>query len=60
MIDIEIPEDWESPKSDIAYEFDDGMIIRMDELTCYKCECRCECEYVDDPYNTDGDCLAMK
>lgn len=29
-------------------------------LTCDKCPSRRECEYVYDPYNTDGDCLAEK
>jgi len=29
-------------------------------LTCFKCDQRSLCDYVDDPYNTNGDCLAMK
>ena len=29
-------------------------------LTCSGCPERYLCKYVDDPYNTDGDCLAMK
>lgn len=29
-------------------------------LTCYRCGVRKDCGYVDDPYNTDGDCLAGK
>lgn len=29
-------------------------------LTCFNCTEREECEFVDDLYNTDGDCLAMK
>ena len=33
---------------------------KPEDLTCYKCEWREECPYVDDWYNTDGDCLAMK
>jgi hypothetical protein len=34
--------------------------IASDELTCHDCDTRSWCEFVDDPYNTDGDCLAMK
>ena len=29
-------------------------------LTCYNCKQRDTCKYVDDPYNTDGDCLMDK
>jgi hypothetical protein len=29
-------------------------------LTCDTCLCRKECEFVDDPYNTNGDCLQLK
>jgi hypothetical protein len=29
-------------------------------LTCYECCCRDHCRWVDDEYNTDGDCLALK
>lgn len=29
-------------------------------LTCYNCVSRNACAYVDDPYNTQGDCLAYK
>lgn len=32
----------------------------LDTLTCYKCPHRDTCKYVDDLYNTHGDCLAMK
>jgi hypothetical protein len=28
--------------------------------TCTGCASRSTCEFVDDPYNTDGDCLANK
>lgn len=31
-----------------------------DSLTCYDCPNRDDCKYVDDWYNTDGDCLALK
>jgi hypothetical protein len=34
--------------------------IPPETLTCYKCNQRDKCKYVDDAYNTDGDCLAMK
>lgn len=33
---------------------------KPEELTCFACELRKTCEFVDDPYNTDGDCLASK
>lgn len=29
-------------------------------LTCFSCIARSTCVYVDDPYNTQGDCLANK
>jgi hypothetical protein len=32
----------------------------LETLTCYKCSQRDTCKYVDDLYNTHGDCLAMK
>ena len=31
-----------------------------EEYTCYKCEERDNCAFVDDLYNTGGECLAMK
>ncbi len=31
-----------------------------EEYTCYKCEERAGCAFVDDLYNTGGECLAMK
>lgn len=31
-----------------------------EEYTCYKCEERDKCAFVDDLYNTGGECLAMK
>jgi len=30
------------------------------DLTCKECKERATCPYVDDPYNTGGDCLALK
>lgn len=40
------------------------VILKYDEmakdLTCKMCPSRTECEFVDDPYNTNGDCLAIK
>ena len=32
----------------------------LETLTCYKCTQRDTCKYVDDLYNTNGDCLADK
>lgn len=37
-----------------AYEPD------LESLTCFACPHRATCDYVDDPYNTNGDCLALK
>ncbi len=37
-----------------AYEPD------LESLTCFKCPRRATCDYMDNPYNTNGDCLAMK
>ena len=34
--------------------------IGREELTCFACPHRATCDYVDDPCNTNGDCLAMK
>ena len=39
---------WEGYKPDLA------------TLTCYNCFQREVCAFVDDPYNTQGDCLADK
>ena len=33
---------------------------KPEDLTCFDCECREECPFVDDWYNTYGDCLALK
>lgn len=30
------------------------------EITCETCQLNAECDLAFDPYNTDGDCLAMK
>ncbi len=30
------------------------------EITCQTCQDNDKCEYAFDPYNTQGDCLAMK
>jgi hypothetical protein len=32
----------------------------LDTLTCYNCPNRGTCKYVDDLYNINGDCLAIK
>lgn len=31
-----------------------------ESLTCYRCASRDTCPFVDDAYNTNGDCLATK
>lgn len=31
-----------------------------EDLTCYECDLRETCPFVDDWYNTDGDCLYLK
>lgn len=32
----------------------------LETLTCFQCPARDVCPFVDDPYNTDGDCLMDK
>jgi hypothetical protein len=32
----------------------------IDKFTCDECPFKTTCEYVFDPYNTNGDCLAEK
>ncbi len=34
--------------------------IRWEWITCDRCPVREKCEWAYDPYNTDGDCLAVK
>lgn len=34
--------------------------IDPESLTCAKCQSRETCPWVDDAYNTNGDCLATK
>jgi hypothetical protein len=34
--------------------------IPKEDLTCAECFERSSCQYVDDAYNTDGDCLRYK
>lgn len=34
--------------------------LRSPTLTCTDCLCRASCAFVDDLYNTAGDCLADK
>jgi len=41
-------------------EIDDYPGPDPDTLTCKDCPERSTCKYVDDWYNTDGDCLAYK
>ena len=43
-----------------AFEFHEPHEPKLEELTCFKCPLRETCEFVDDPYNTNGDCLASK
>ena len=33
---------------------------KPEDLTCYECPARNKCPWVDDWYNLDGDCLALK
>lgn len=33
---------------------------KLEDLTCFGCGARDECPFVDDFYNTNGDCLAEK
>lgn len=37
-----------------------GEELHRDRITCTNCEVNDNCEYAFDPYNTDGDCLALK
>jgi len=34
--------------------------IRFETITCDTCPNRTKCRWAYDPYNTDGDCLALK
>lgn len=48
-------------KNDLEQEYyDPDHHIPPAALTCFRCEDRSFCKYVDDPYNTSGDCLAAK
>lgn len=42
---------------EVIQEFFPGQNIR---LTCQDCLDNDNCDYAFDPYNTDGDCLAIK
>ena len=67
------PEEWRSPGFQLRIK-DAKNLIRYFEseisnppvevdpgnLSCTGCKARGACKFVDDPYNTDGDCLAMK
>lgn len=46
--------DWDNDETG----FDD--MPKPEDLTCFKCSIRSSCKCADDPYNTDGDCLALK
>lgn len=49
-----------NPEEDPDFDVDDLWIHKKEDLTCFDCLCRSECYWVDDLYNTDGDCLALK
>lgn len=34
--------------------------LEPEDFTCYECDDRKTCPFVDDLYNTGGECLAMK
>ena len=48
------------PAKDSKFDIGDIWIPAKEDLTCFRCTCRDECYWVDDLYNTDGDCLALK
>jgi hypothetical protein len=43
----------------VAYDGGDWGKIYYDELTCKDCIERGICPFTDDPYNTNGNCLAI-
>jgi len=43
-----------------GYEDEDYPDPPLDSLTCFNCADRETCPFVDDLFNTDGDCLADK
>ena len=45
---------------EVLLEAYDSYGIDVDSITCLDCEGNEDCEWVFDPYNTCGDCLAMK
>lgn len=49
-----------NPEEDPNFDVDDLWIPKKEDLTCFDCPLRKECYWVDDLYNTDGDCLALK
>jgi len=34
--------------------------LKLEDLTCHTCKDKHDCPYAYDPYNTNGDCLAIK
>jgi hypothetical protein len=52
---------WLNPSVTAAVLGEDEYVpVDPKTLTCYECCCRDHCRWVDDEYNTDGDCLALK
>ncbi len=45
---------------DQALRVASALVVDSDPLTCEHCDRRASCPFVDDPYNTGGDCLANK
>lgn len=41
-------------------DFIDAFDMNDRACTCYDCEDRMLCQYAYDPYNSNGDCLAVK
>ena len=35
-------------------------LLKCEHITCYGCESNKNCEFSFDPYNTHGECLALK
>lgn len=45
---------------EISTNFTCSHFTAREDLTCETCADKNECEYAYDPYNTDGECLAIK
>lgn len=44
----------------VVHTHEDGTQVLARQLTCFSCIFRETCRFVDDPYNTQGACLASK